>query len=74
MNPHGWEFFSWQNLTAAWALVGWTVAIAYVCRRTPLEVLAPRLDAQLVRLGRRSVAGAGAAGGVEKNLSIAEGS
>ena len=57
MNPHGWEFFSWQNLVAFWVLMAWTVGIAYVCGRTPLEAVAPRLDAQLMHLGRRSGGG-----------------
>jgi hypothetical protein len=51
--PHGWAFFSWQNLLAFWLLLAWTVGTAVVCRRTPLEVIAPRLDAGLLRLGRR---------------------
>ena len=51
--PNGWAFYSWQNLTAFWALVAWTAGIAWVCRRTPLEVIAPRFDAQLLAMGRR---------------------
>ena len=54
VNPRPWNFFSWQNVTAAYVLLGWTVAIAYVCRRTPLEVLMPSLDEKLVRFGRRA--------------------
>ena len=50
INPDPWNFFSWQNVTAAYALLAWTVGIAYVCRRTPLEVLMPSLDEKLVRL------------------------
>jgi hypothetical protein len=50
INPDGWAFYSWQNITAALALLVWTVIIAWRCRRTPLEVLMPHLDRQLVRL------------------------
>ncbi|HEY7118639.1 MAG TPA: hypothetical protein VH475_18760 [Tepidisphaeraceae bacterium] len=48
INPHPWEFYSWQNITAAYALLGWTLAIAYFRRRTPLEALMPELDRKLV--------------------------
>ena len=54
INPHGWEFFSWQNLTAFWALFAWTMGIGYVCGRTPLELIAPRLDGMLIRFGKTS--------------------
>ena len=54
MNPYGWNFYSWQNITAAFVLLLWTVAIAYVCRRTPLELLMPSLDRRLVGLGEQS--------------------
>ena len=47
-NDHAWPFYSWQNLVAFAAVMGWTVAIAFRCRRTPLEALMPRLDRQLV--------------------------
>ena len=76
INPHPWEFSSWQNATAAWLLLAWTVGIAYVCRRTPLEALMPRLDAQLLALGRcpgESVVEVGAAA-AEKNEPAAQGS
>jgi len=43
-----WEFYSWQNLTAAIALLIWTLQIAIRRGRTPLEVLMPALDKQLV--------------------------
>ena len=48
MNPQGWDFFSWQNITAAGILLLWTVWIAYAKRRTPLEVFMPSLDRRLV--------------------------
>jgi hypothetical protein len=43
-----WEFYSWQNITAAALLFFWMIAIANVCCRTPLELLMPSLDRQLV--------------------------
>jgi inner membrane protein len=56
-NPRAWELYSWQNLTAFFALLAWTVAIAGRAGRTPLELLMPRLDRELVdglrRLPRR---------------------
>lgn len=45
-----WEFFSWQNITVAAVFLVWTIVIAVRCRRTPLEVLMPSLDRQLVEL------------------------
>lgn len=52
-NWGAWEFYSWQNISAAFALVGWTVLIAIIQRRTPLEALMPELDRKIVRgLGR----------------------
>jgi hypothetical protein len=42
-----WEFFSWQNISAAGVLLVWTVAIARYQRRTPLEIMMPNLDRQL---------------------------
>jgi hypothetical protein len=53
-------------------VLGWRGGIAIGGRRTPLELIAPRLDAQLMRIGRRSRAGG--VGADEKNLSIVEGS
>jgi len=59
-----WEFYSWQNITAALVLIVWTVLIAVRQGRTPLEVLMPRLDRQLVdwlrsRFGRPALTGPG---------------
>jgi len=53
VNPWRWEFFSWQNLVAAYGLVLVTIVIAVRQGRTPLETLAPSLDRQLVGLARR---------------------
>ena len=50
MNPYGWDFYSWQNISAAFLLLLWTVAIAYYQKRTPLELLMPSLDRKLVGL------------------------
>jgi hypothetical protein len=47
-----WPLFSWQNMVAFAVLLAWTVAIAKMCRHTPLELIAPRLDqACVARLG-----------------------
>lgn len=43
-----WELTSWQNRVAFAVLLLITIAIAWRARRTPLERLAPRLDAKLV--------------------------
>jgi inner membrane protein len=43
-----WDFYSWQNLTAAGLALAWTVAIAVRCRRTPLEAIMPSLDRHLL--------------------------
>jgi hypothetical protein len=51
--PDAWEFFSWQNLTTAAALIVWTLAIAIRQHRTPLEALMPNLDRQLVEKVRK---------------------
>jgi inner membrane protein len=53
VNPWRWEFFSWQNLVAAYGLVLVTIVIAIKQGRTPLEMIAPTLDRQLVALARR---------------------
>ena len=52
VNWQAWELASWQNTLTAAVLLAITVAIAIVKRRTPLEVLMPSLDAQLVRRPR----------------------
>jgi len=49
-NPYGWDFYSWQNILAAFLFLCWTIWIGYKRRRTPLEVLMPSLDRRLVRL------------------------
>lgn len=43
-----WEFFSWQNLTAACALLIWTILIARRQGRTPVELITPDLDRKFV--------------------------
>jgi len=51
-NWSSWEFYSWQNISVGIAFVVWTVLIAYRQKRTPLELLMPSLDRQLVALLR----------------------
>ena len=48
LNRAAWPFYSWQNLSAFAALFAWTAWIAFARRRTPLEVIYPSLDRQLV--------------------------
>jgi hypothetical protein len=50
-NTHlSWDFYSWQNISIAGALLVWTILIARFKQRTPLEALMPDLDRQLVAL------------------------
>ncbi|CAN5512840.1 hypothetical protein BH10PLA1_BH10PLA1_18130 [soil metagenome] len=44
-----WPLDSWQNKLTAGLLLLWTIAIARYQHRTPLELIAPRLDERLVR-------------------------
>jgi hypothetical protein len=53
INKHGWPFTSWQNTTVAAALLAWTILIAYRQGRTPIELIAPRLDRSFVQWLRR---------------------
>ncbi len=48
----GWDFNGWQNKVVALAFLIWTVMIAVVLKRTPLEWPMPKLDRQLVRSGK----------------------
>ena len=48
VNPRAWPFFSWQNLTAAFALLAWTLLIGARHGRTPVEMITPRLDSEFV--------------------------
>jgi inner membrane protein len=58
VNPRAWPFFSWQNLSAALALIAWTLVIAYRHGRTPVETITPRLDRKFVAQVRSFVASA----------------
>jgi hypothetical protein len=49
VNWNAWELSSWQNSLTGGVLILITVLIAWRARRTPLEVLYPSLDRQLVR-------------------------
>jgi inner membrane protein len=42
---YAWEFVGWQNYTAFACLGVWSLVIAVRKRRTPLEYVAPRLEA-----------------------------
>ncbi|HEY8666799.1 MAG TPA: metal-dependent hydrolase [Tepidisphaeraceae bacterium] len=48
VNPNAWDLYSWQNITIATALLLWTIAIAILRKRTPLEWIMPNLDRQLL--------------------------
>ncbi len=52
-NPQGWNYFSWQNLLAAGVFLAWTVWIMLKNRRTPLELIMPSLDRQIVDIFAR---------------------
>jgi inner membrane protein len=53
INPHAWEFYSWQNLLAFLLLFLWTLWIARQQGRTPIETITPRLDREMVAALRR---------------------
>ena len=53
LNPSAWPFYSWQNLSAFAALLLWATWIAVAHGRTPLELIYPSLDRQLVAIARR---------------------
>jgi hypothetical protein len=53
ISPHAWAFLSWQNVLALGVLCVWSVGIALYQQRTPLELIAPRLDRQVVQFLRR---------------------
>ncbi len=55
MTGYGWEFYSWQNLTAGGLMIVWMLAIIYFKKRTPLEYIMPKLDRQLVDIICRAV-------------------
>jgi inner membrane protein len=52
-NPRAWEFFSWQNMAVFAAFLIWTIWIAVVHGRTPVETLTPDLDRRVVAWLRR---------------------
>lgn len=51
-----WPFYSWQNSSVGLAFLAWVVIIAVRARRTPLEAIMPKLDAQLVDWMRKRLA------------------
>ena len=48
-NAHAWEFQLWQNFLTASVFLVWMLWIAVRDGRTPLEVIMPSLDRQLVQ-------------------------
>jgi hypothetical protein len=53
INPHSWDFYSWQNLLTFLLFFLWTLWIARQKGRTPIETLTPRLDKEIVATLRR---------------------
>jgi hypothetical protein len=49
-----WEFFSWQNISAAALLLVWVIVIALRQGHTPLELITPDLDRRIVARVRGS--------------------
>jgi inner membrane protein len=49
-NPHAWELYSWQNMLAFFLFLIWAILIAWSKRRTPLELIMPKLDQELIPL------------------------
>jgi len=49
VNWDAWDLSSWQNRVTGFALIAITVLIGWQARRTPIEVLYPRLDRMLTR-------------------------
>lgn len=52
-NPYVWSFFSWQNITAAFIFIAWTVSLLFYAKRTFLEWIMPKLDRQIVELAEK---------------------
>jgi len=48
VNPYAWTFQGWQNVIAMFCVLSLTVLIGINKRRTPLEVIAPRLERRIV--------------------------
>lgn len=44
-----WELSAWPNIAITLVLLGWTLRIAWLRRRSPLEVVSPRADRALCR-------------------------
>lgn len=55
-SAHAWSFTGWQNQVTLLIFTGWTAGIAVLCRRTPLEFIAPRFDGLVLRIFPRTAA------------------
>lgn len=53
VNPSAWTFDAWPNVISGYGFVAWTVGIAIMQQRTPLELPMPSLDQQLVTLAQK---------------------
>ena len=49
INPYAWDFQDWQNIAALLLMVGITLFQVKAKRRTPFELVAPRLDRWLLK-------------------------
>lgn len=56
VNPYGWEFFTWQNISIGVLFVIWMIALVFIKHRTFFECCAPKLDRQFVDLTDRYTA------------------
>lgn len=48
--PHAWPFNAWQNSAVGIFLIVWMFIIMFYHKRTPLELLKPSLDRQIIEL------------------------
>jgi hypothetical protein len=53
-SDHAWSFVGWQNYMAFGILAVWTIVIARKLRRTPLEWVAPRLNAEVLGIREKA--------------------
>ncbi|HEY1686823.1 MAG TPA: hypothetical protein VGG19_18825 [Tepidisphaeraceae bacterium] len=54
-NPYGWELYSWQNMVVYVGFLIWTAWIAWRLGRTPIEMVAPRIDQAFVQWLRKKL-------------------
>jgi len=47
VNPYAWDFQGWQNISALFTFAIWAWVIAMKFRRSPFEVILPKLESRL---------------------------